>query len=638
MPGNEKLYYEDIDEFIKNYVEEDKSGRAIMLTSGWGTGKSYYIKHELKDYLESHGYKCVIVSLYGLTDISEISKAIYVELRSLIKPSGSEAVNSFMVFGKTFVNGLISKVGIDFNKADKELLKVYRSVKLDKKFVIFEDVERTKIDLVELLGYVNGLCEGDNYKVMLVANENVIGKRYEYAHEKRKIIGILDEKYAQYQKAKEKTIGDTIRFNCNLEYTVKQILADFGIPSDEKYIKEIVNVMTDMKSYNMRSFQYACQKYSDIKKKLKPVYDLDAQIDKTLFHSIIAYIQLIDSGEKAVFKKDSPMSNALGENDKYHIFRFAYDYINRQRFDENEAKRQLENYSEYCRSSAWNKGTDEDLKVIKDFTVAEEKHLRDAIKNIPAKIENGEITYWDYCDLIASLLNIEVEYEGKIDSNYSAIFDLMIEKLKETDKKDEIKAQGLYKSVTVYSPLQEIYDDKIFEMEEALDYHGVLDAKSDPAMLEKLGGMKIVELKKRIGEEGFSNVFDVDDFCFMLENSSAKQLSIIFNILDGSYSYYDQDRILEDNEELITIRDKARTLKDSKEHDIIKKKWFEHIANNLEQVLSIEDSWNKIMREKKDSQDKVETEIKMLAKEEKPVNNEVDAEIKKLAESETPVC
>ena len=60
---NDELNY-----YIKHYIEKDKTGRAIMLTGAWGTGKSYYIKNELKDYLEEYGCKCVVVSLYGLTD------------------------------------------------------------------------------------------------------------------------------------------------------------------------------------------------------------------------------------------------------------------------------------------------------------------------------------------------------------------------------------------------------------------------------------------------------------------------------------------------------------------------------------------------------------------------------------------
>ena len=82
------MTYKEVNGFILNYIKNDITGRAIMLTDEWGAGKSYYVKNTLKPFLESKKggkYKCVIVSLYGLSDISEISKAIYMELRTIKK-------------------------------------------------------------------------------------------------------------------------------------------------------------------------------------------------------------------------------------------------------------------------------------------------------------------------------------------------------------------------------------------------------------------------------------------------------------------------------------------------------------------------------------------------------------------------
>ena len=44
---NDELNY-----YIKHYIEKDKTGRAIMLTGAWGIGKSYYIKNNLVPFLE----------------------------------------------------------------------------------------------------------------------------------------------------------------------------------------------------------------------------------------------------------------------------------------------------------------------------------------------------------------------------------------------------------------------------------------------------------------------------------------------------------------------------------------------------------------------------------------------------------
>ena len=43
---------EELSKHIKNYLENDKTNSAIMLTGAWGSGKSYYVKNELVPYLE----------------------------------------------------------------------------------------------------------------------------------------------------------------------------------------------------------------------------------------------------------------------------------------------------------------------------------------------------------------------------------------------------------------------------------------------------------------------------------------------------------------------------------------------------------------------------------------------------------
>jgi len=74
----------ELNNYIKHYIEHDKTNRAIMLNASWGTGKSYYIQNELIDFLakeENGGYKCIVISLYGISSLTEISKAIYLEIK-----------------------------------------------------------------------------------------------------------------------------------------------------------------------------------------------------------------------------------------------------------------------------------------------------------------------------------------------------------------------------------------------------------------------------------------------------------------------------------------------------------------------------------------------------------------------------
>ena len=165
----------ELNNYIKHYLEEDKTHTAIMLTGEWGSGKTYYIENQLTEFLQDDKKnRCIIISLYGLEDISEISKSIYMELRMKPPIKDSEIFATTKIIAKTVVKNVIGRFGIDANMSEDDLQNIYSSVDLDGKLLIFEDLERSNIEIVKLLGYINNLVERDGVKVLLVANENEI--------------------------------------------------------------------------------------------------------------------------------------------------------------------------------------------------------------------------------------------------------------------------------------------------------------------------------------------------------------------------------------------------------------------------------------------------------------------------------
>ena len=101
----------------------------------------------------------------------------------------------------------------------EELNELYKSVDLKDKLLIFEDVERSSINIINLLGYVNSLVERDGAKVLLVANENEILGKTEFdlsrtldGKKNNVVKRQLLEDVKQYLRIKEKTISDTIQW------------------------------------------------------------------------------------------------------------------------------------------------------------------------------------------------------------------------------------------------------------------------------------------------------------------------------------------------------------------------------------------------------------------------------------------
>ena len=280
------MTYQELNQYILHYLTKDKTKSAIMLTGPWGTGKSYYIQNELKPFLEKKengGHSCVIVSLYGLKDTAEISKSIYLGTRMKFLTAASEKSTTVTFAGETIIKGIAGAFGVDLSVSERSLKRLYASVNLTGKLVVLEDLERSGIDILEVLGYVNNLVEQDGVKVLLVANEEELIQYtplkvstkadLERTEMLDRITGHRDRLFTDstiaYLKVKEKTISDTIEFEEDYQTAIREIVQMFDNETLNKFstiesIKDILDIMSHCQSYNLRSFIFACQKTNDI--------------------------------------------------------------------------------------------------------------------------------------------------------------------------------------------------------------------------------------------------------------------------------------------------------------------------------------------------------------------------------------
>lgn len=285
----------ELNQFILHYLTKDKTHSAIMLTGSWGTGKSYYIQNVLVPFLkEDHKKECVTVSLYGLKSISEVSKNIYLELRAKALSAKGEAAIAGKLIAKTIAKGVVGRLGIDLSVDSSTMQELYESVDLSNRLVILEDVERSQIGILELLGYVNSLVEQDGVKVLLVANEEEILKNH-YCEEtelsafeqgwiddeqKPRSAKRMSEDAQKYLSVKEKTVSDTVQFTGEYTSAILQIIDSFDNSMLKKFANDasartILNLMDIYKHHNLRSLIFACQKSVDIMESLDAPYGED---------------------------------------------------------------------------------------------------------------------------------------------------------------------------------------------------------------------------------------------------------------------------------------------------------------------------------------------------------------------------
>lgn len=394
---------EECTAYIKNYFNQETiPGSAIMLTSSWGSGKSYYVENELiKDIGQEH---CVKVSLYGLKSLDDISKAIYIEMRSPQWTHGSEFGRKAALLGRTVLRGIFSYFKLNLTPQENELQEIYKSVNLEDKLIIFEDVERSGIPIVDILGYVNNLCEQDQAKVLLVVNEEEINKR--------------EKETGTYYRIKEKTVSDTIIFACPIIAPINNILKMF-IVDEGKVSKafagisaeEVCSIMEDdarghkENGHNFRSLIFACQKTQDLFNKANNhgiLFTQDFFAD--CLYSIIAFSLKFKRGDDqnnqySVWTSDMDSPGMLGHI-KYPLLKDCYDFIVSQKFDHKLFEKTASEYSTIKQKDTnWRKLNAYDRYPFQDLVAA-----LDGIEDL---IQRNEFPLEDLGTLISKLYSIK---------------------------------------------------------------------------------------------------------------------------------------------------------------------------------------------------------------------------------------
>lgn len=590
------MTYDDMNSFILNYIENDITGRAIMLTGEWGSGKSYYVKNTLKPFLEDKDngkHKCVIVSLYGLSDTSEISKAIYMELRTIKKAPSFETASTAKavgkIVGKTIFNGLVSKIGFDIGSInDKDFQKIYESVDLTDKLIILEDIERTQIDIIELLGYINNMCENDGVKVLLVTNESELLTTYDKKDEQGKTIKYYTDDALAYKRAKEKTIGDTIYFSCYYESTIQQIIGSFDIFL-QKYCtpecaEDIRDIFFIMDSHNLRAFIYCCQKFKEIIMFINDNHiSAKDEIQRILFYGCVAFTQRQSKGTDLQFERDTYLSVKLGLNEQYPLFRFCYNYIVYQVFSEDEIKKSVAYYTDYQKNGKWNSGRDSDLKTIKEFSIRTDTEVCAAISNLILKLESGDIPYYDYGVLMNYL--VAIKYEAGIDFDITPIENSIIGCLKNVP--NEINIESLFNSGYELHKEEAINAFEVTKqrMKDALGSIDALDFPYDPDKVIDYYNKNIKKLQENVHSNGFAHKLDINRLIDMLKKCSSAQISKIRSLFLNLYRDQHYTQILEDDMfALNEISDKITSLQQYEQYDNIQKMqmyWFNKNINDI---------------------------------------------------------
>lgn len=232
----------DVKQEVINYFEFPENNGALLITGEWGCGKSYLLR-EVIDDLEQE-YAIAMISLFGLDDVEAVNRRIskeYLELSTGLfgknaKRAASAAkkvadtVSSIAITPDAVAavsNGISSVLSID----PLSWVSVKNTVKKNnKKFaLVFDDLERSKVDIDTLLGVINEYVENKAIKTVILADESKIQKE-------------------KYLELKEKLISRTLKLIPNRSEIIHSILSSITGMDDYK------NFLAEHESCQLRAF------------------------------------------------------------------------------------------------------------------------------------------------------------------------------------------------------------------------------------------------------------------------------------------------------------------------------------------------------------------------------------------------
>lgn len=600
------MTYQELNQYILHYLTEDKTKSAIMLTGPWGTGKSYYIQNELKPFLEKKengGHSCVIVSLYGLKDTAEISKSIYLGTRMKFLTAASEKSTTVTFAGETIIKGIAGAFGVDLSVSERSLKRLYASVNLTGKLVVLEDLERSGIDILEVLGYVNNLVEQDGVKVLLVANEEeliqyTLLKASTKADLERtemldRITGHRDRLFTDstiaYLKVKEKTISDTIEFEEDYQTAIREIVQMFDNETLNKFstiesIKDILDIMLHCQSYNLRSFIFACQKTSDIFSSLDEKYLSDENFIQAVFIGILSFVLKQKNGNSHTWGNEKYFSAVLGY-EKAPLFKFCYDYIMRQITEFEDIEGAYQAYSELVLYDKNRSNNDNDIITLQTYYVRTDSDVLDAISNIERRLEVPEdISFYQYGTIAVYAIIIK----GILGCDIDTIKRRLVANLEGQGNKLEL--EQIFRTIIgtdCTTKQKEEYDSLRKEMARSLKKGDKIIPNFDyqPEQSKDFYDYAITNEGKFHTQESFAAQFDMKRLSEMFRNSTAEQKQQIRGVFVEMYRIGNIKSFLaNDRESIVQLLEFIKADRSGDVGDRIQQLQYDWFIKNLEEI------------------------------------------------------
>ena len=367
---------EDLVESILDYVRADYTDYAIMINGEWGSGKTYFWNHKVKNKIESlringKKYTTIYMSLYGISNLEEISKKIFIETTQLMDKNMKKYMNTtgqstIPEYAKTGLD-MANLFGVTQNGDKVDYAKFFAT---DDKILCFDDLERANVDVIDILGYINNFVEHDHIKTIIICNEKELSTKLKNSNlEMKTFIAtyILDkegdltktnlpmvekirdkieyvfDKANDYERIKEKLIGETFEYQPEFNYIINGILMRYeNDPELIRFLREntayIISTFNRSGTRNLRILKHALNDFKKVFEMVNKYYpNINYRVLQTMLIFTIAISFEIKAGkitkEKFInlqnneeYKAMLVSSRILMDNRQFYIKEFDNNY------------------------------------------------------------------------------------------------------------------------------------------------------------------------------------------------------------------------------------------------------------------------------------------------------------------------
>ena len=294
---------EDLVESILDYVRADYTDYAIMINGEWGSGKTYFWNHKIRPKIESmqlngKKYTPIYMSLYGISNLEEISKKIFIETTQLMdknlkKYMNTSGVSTIPEYAKTGLD-MANFFGVTQNGDRIDYGNFFST---DDKVLCFDDLERANVDVIDILGYINNFVEHDHIKTIIICNEKELATKLKNSNLEMKTfiatylldkenklnvktdkpmveriqdtIEYVFDKANDYERIKEKLIGETFEYVPEFNYIINGLLMRYEkYPDLIRFLREntklIISTFNKSGTRNLRILKHSLTSFKKI--------------------------------------------------------------------------------------------------------------------------------------------------------------------------------------------------------------------------------------------------------------------------------------------------------------------------------------------------------------------------------------